>query len=179
MRFKVGDKVRFNYNSKKYIGTVVETNTGQKKDCYLIKIPGFNGHDGLEWSLHGPYPTDEYRYLFESEVSSYQLAIKELEGKVIVLRNGSRYFVYADKDGKFWAADYYKFITLSTYNDDLTYSGSGEFDIIEVRELKIGYLSEIIRGSEIIWKGNELKKMTKKEIEKQLGYRIEIVEENK
>ena len=31
MRFKVGDKVRFNYNSKKYIGTVVETNTGQKK----------------------------------------------------------------------------------------------------------------------------------------------------
>ena len=121
MRFKVGDKVSYKYNGKKFIGTVVETNTGISKDCYLIKIPGFNGHDGLENSLYGPYPTNEYRYVLETDISDYQLSIKELVGKVIVLRNGSRYFVYADKDGKFWAADYYKFITLSTYNDRLKY----------------------------------------------------------
>lgn len=177
MRFKVGDKARYKYNGKEYIGTVVETNTGQHKDCYLIKIPGFDGHNGLNSSLYGPYPTDEYRYVFETEMSDYQLSIKELVGKVIVLRNGDRYFVYVDEDGKFWAADYYRCIILATYNDNLTYSGDSKFDIVEVCEPEIGCFTEMIKGSKIIWKGNESKKMTKKEIEKQLGYRIEIIEE--
>lgn len=182
MRFKVGDIVRVKPDlnlSNQYKGYIVETNSGEYKKSYLVKIPGYDGHDGLLYSKHGPYPTKEYWYVSDGErqLEVYKPTINELVGKVIVLRNETAYFVYKDSNDEIWGANNYHIITLSTYNDDLTYSGNDCFDIIIVKEPNISNLSYIYNGNEIIWEGNELKKMTKKEIEQQLGYRIEIVEE--
>ena len=50
MRFKVGDIVRVKPDlnlSNQYKGYIVETNSGEYKKSYLVKIPGYDGHDGF------------------------------------------------------------------------------------------------------------------------------------
>ena len=113
-----------------------------------------------------------------------------LTGMTVTLRNGERKIVYLkacssyNPEGMnillgstgFWGK-------LDNYNNDLTYNGDAQRDIIKVEIPNVIYdlfypLSETNR-SEIIWERPEpRKKTTISEIEKILGYKVEIINDN-
>ena len=90
--------------------------------------------------------------------------------RVVELRNGERYLVVGD----FLMGESDYFIK-GDFTDDLANHGLRKFDIVRIYEEipKIGALYYKELG--IIWE-RKPKKMTKEEIEKALGYEIEIVE---
>lgn len=98
----------------------------------------------------------------------------DLESRMLVeLRNGGRYIVtdtiIVDETG---------FLRLSNYNNDLLDVSDRQWDIVKVFG-KITALRECkypIEKLNLLWQRPEPKKMTKTEIEKELGYKIEIVE---
>ena len=109
-----------------------------------------------------------------------------LTGMTVTLRNGERKIVYlkacsfCNPEGmniligsEFWSK-------LDDYNNDLTYNGDAQRDIIKVEIPNVIYdlfhpLSETNR-SEIIWERPEpRKKITISEIEAILGYKVEII----
>lgn len=70
---------------------------------------------------------------------------------------------------------------LDKFDDDLTYEGVNDLDIMEVW----GFASHImdvfsltINSRKLLWKREEPKKLTVAEIEQILGYKVEIVSEN-
>lgn len=106
-------------------------------------------------------------------------------GMIVTLRNGNKKQVYIDvvtnnlqnanviTDGNTWSDLYH-------YNEDLTYKGSRELDIVKVAY--VGFVIGLHAGVEspvgnTIWERKEPKKMTVAEIETILGYKIEIVSE--
>ena len=98
-------------------------------------------------------------------------ALKEflVDRRVIELRNGERYLVI----GNFFMGENDFFIK-DDFTDDLASRGLHKFDIVRIYEdiPKIGALYYKELG--IIWE-RKPKKMTKEEIEKALGYEIEII----
>lgn len=106
-------------------------------------------------------------------------------GYVLEQRNGVMVMVmdtrnvgraYVEEDGSMWIEE-------SKYGDDLVYKspyvGSlPELDIVAVYGFcdNPRYSREAsTRGRELLWDREEAKKMTVEEIEKELGYKIEIV----
>ena len=110
-------------------------------------------------------------------------------GHVVTLRNGESYMVFrncmyhnakdvlVNKD-KSW-------FRLSDFKDDLTFDDSSEFinyprncDIMKVETTEHPYsLVENYGKKKVVWERHEAKKITVSEIEKILGFKIEIVAE--
>lgn len=109
-----------------------------------------------------------YKMVFEKEKP-----LKEFltERRVVELRNGDRYLVVGD----FLMGENDYFIK-DDFTDDLANRGLRKLDIVRIYEKipRIGALHYKELG--IIWE-RKPKKMTKKEIEKALGYEIEIIKE--
>ena len=108
-------------------------------------------------------------------------------GMIVTLRNGNKKQVYIDvvtnnlqngnviTDGSTWSDLYH-------YNEDLTYKGLRELDIVKVAY--VGFVTGLHAGVEspvgnTIWERKEAKQMTVSEIEAILGYKVEIVSEVK
>ena len=91
------------------------------------------------------------------------------ERRVVELRNGDRYLVV----GEFLMGENDYFIK-DDFTNDLANRGLRKFDIVRIYEEipRIGALHYKELG--IIWE-RKPKKMTKEEIEKALGYEIEII----
>ena len=110
-----------------------------------------------------------YKMVFKEEKT-----LKEnlTERRVVELRNGERYLVVGD----FLMGENDYFIK-DDFTNDLTNRGLHKFDIVRIYEdiPKIGALH--YKELDIIWE-RKPKKMTKEEIEKALGYEIEIIEKN-
>ena len=108
-----------------------------------------------------------YKMVFKEEKT-----LKEnlTERRVVELRNGERYLVVGD----FLMGENDYFIK-DDFTNDLTNRGLHKFDIVRIYEdiPKIGALH--YKELDIIWE-RKPKKMTKEEIEKALGYEIEIIE---
>lgn len=102
-------------------------------------------------------------------------SLKEIltERRVVELRNGERYLVVGD----FLMGESDYFIK-DDFTDDLANRGLRKLDIIRIYEdiHKIETLHD--KDLDIIWE-RKPKKMTKEEIEKALGYEIEIIKEVK
>lgn len=103
-------------------------------------------------------------------------------GQVIKLRRGIIYMVMCNKFGKMCFARSGGFMDLDSYNYLLNAkSGNREFDIIEVydRPSLCCFTAEVsTENRELLWKREEekpAKKMTVSEIEKILGYKVEVV----
>ena len=87
----------------------------------------------------------------------FTLAIGE---KYITLGNGTSYII---SNGKLWSSNLDE-----AYNEDLR----------DVCDCDINDIIKITHEGEVVWeRKEEIKKMTLKEIEKELGYKIEIVNE--
>lgn len=102
--------------------------------------------------------------------------VKDRQGdiKMVMPTQDSMIVVY--KDGASWG-------DMNYINDDLTYKDSrhNEFDIMKVygfSKYGIEVLGFKIGNRPLLWERKEPKKMTVAEIEKALGYEVEIVSES-
>ena len=107
-------------------------------------------------------------------------------GMTVKIRKGERYLVIKNYETKLYGVcdvlvNKNSFLTLNDYNEDLILKDKNDFqfDIMEV--YKPVYDSHIFdfEEHELIWEREEAKEMTLEEIEKELGYKIEIVKEDK
>ena len=183
MKFKVGDKVKV-------------------KDSWF----GFTGEVGLIVRIDGPakYP---YRVKFdvvdeEDEELFAEGSLELVKGKQsftksdlktgmgVVLRNGDKAHVLLGTDD----GDVMRFLekdtwdTLKSANEDLTWKGMDNFDIVEVYSTKLAsrYLTDMVFEEKCVFKREEPNpepkpepeptKMTMKEINEHFGKAIEIVE---
>ena len=183
MKFKVGDKVKV-------------------KDSWF----GFTGEVGLIVRIDGPakYP---YRVKFdvvdeEDEELFAEGSLELVKGKQsftksdlktgmgVVLRNGDKAHVLLGTDD----GDVMRFLekdtwdTLKSANEDLTWKGMDNFDIVEVYSTKLAsrYLTDMVFEEKCVFKREEPKpepkpepepiKMTMKEINEHFGKAIEIIE---
>lgn len=103
-------------------------------------------------------------------------------GMVVETRNGEKYLVMLgpDCEGRELINFGYGFMPLSRYANNLMIkTGDEEFDIMKVYSVE-GSICWLLRDKkrmnfELIWQRKEIKEMTVKEIEKELGYKIKIV----
>ena len=179
MKFKVGDKVKV-------------------KDSWF----GFTGEVGLIVRIDGPakYPyqvkfdvvDEEDKELFaegslELVKGKQSFTKSDLKtGMGVVLRNGDKAHVLLGTDD----GDVMRFLekdtwdTLKSANEDLTWKGMDNFDIVEVYSTKLAsrYLTDMVFEEKCVFKREEPKpepeptKMTMKEINEHFGKPIEIVE---
>ena len=73
-------------------------------------------------------------------------------------------------------------LSLDGFDKDLNYAYDDEYDIMKVSKVFEGYLlmpknwNEKTLNNNLLWEREETKKMTVSEIQKELGYKIEIIE---
>ena len=99
-------------------------------------------------------------------------------GMLVQVRNGHVYMVINDT-----LVRDVKFISLDNINNDLNYMyHDGEWDIMKVSKVLDSYYlmpkcwNEEKLNKNLLWEREETKKMTVSEIQKELGYKIEIIE---
>lgn len=169
-KFKVGDKVKviscYNADSikREYIGkifTIQQVNPDKR--CMSM---------GTHYSFKEGYCSYIF---FEGELELVKFTKSDLKnGMVVTFKNGFRGLVV---DNIIIGNSIY--CDLSDYNDDLTTKdNSTSLNIIKVYNALShrgfrNYLSD--DNLELIWEREKPKKMTKQEIEKELGYSIEII----
>lgn len=135
--------------------------------CPLKNIDGIDGRCGCIEDWDDEKVERAYKMIFEEEK-----VLKDFltDRRVVELRNGERYLIVGD----FFMGENDYFIK-GDFTDDLTNRGLRKFDIVRIYEdiCRIETLHN--KDLDIIWE-RKPKKMTKEEIEKALGYEIEIVE---
>lgn len=170
MKFKVGDKVRvrkdlvenesysgvvFAKAMKRFVGEIVTIDT--VGITYKIK------EDNDKWW----HWTDE---MFEPNELNFTKSDLQ-DGMVVEYRNGKRRMVLGDK----FIGEYH-YLLINDFNDSLENNYSPD----SVDKVYKSYASNLLEyfddeNIELIWERNPAKKMTIAEIEKELGYKIEIV----
>ena len=135
--------------------------------CSLRNIHSADGCDGPIEDWEEEKIERAYKMVFEEEK-----VLKEFltDRRVVELRNGDRYLIVGD----FFMGENDYFIK-GDFTDDLAHFGLRNFDIVRIYEdiPMIEFLH--YKDLNVIWE-RKPKKMTKEEIEKVLGYEIEIVE---
>ena len=137
--------------------------------CPLRNIDGDNGCCGCIEDWGGEKVDRAYQIIIMEEKPLKEFLV---DRRVVELRSGDRYLVVGD----FLMGENDYFIK-DDFTNDLTNRGLRKFDIVRIYEEipRIGALH--YKELDIIWE-RKPKKMTKEEIEKALGYEIEIIEEN-
>ena len=168
MKFKIGDKVEVIANTSsceakdRYIGCVFTINSINPNILNNIR------HYGVKEDCGYVFYDDELELLTENHFTKFDLKNK----MVVELKNGLKGIIVDNLIiGKNFFSD------LSKYNDDLTNFGKN-LDIVAVYEpwAYMGfedYLND--NNLALVWKREELVKMTKEEIEEELRYKIEII----
>ena len=135
--------------------------------CPLRNIDGEAGCCGCIEDWDDEKVEGAYKMVFEEEKVLKEFLV---DRRVVELRNGERYLIVGD----FFMGENNFFIK-GDFTDDLANHGLRKFDIVRIYEeiSEIGTLYN--KDLDIIWE-RKPKKMTKEEIEKALGYEIEIVE---
>ena len=136
--------------------------------CPLKNIDGADDCGGCIEDWDDEKINKAYKMISREEKNLKEFLVNR---RVVELRNGERYLVVGD----FLMGENDYFIK-DDFTDDLTNCGLRKFDIVRIYEEipKIGALYYKELG--IIWE-RKPKKMTKEEIEKALGYEIEIISE--
>lgn len=178
MKFKVGDRVRvrkglvdgqeydgqkFMGDMKKFIGEIV-TIESVYSDYYHIKEEN-NEYNSCLWSWRW---TDN---MFESKIINFTKSDLK-DGMVVEYRDGGRALVLGG-----WLFDETSCLLIENFNDNFENCYDGKNSVDKVYTSNAPSLSEYFDNNmlKLIWKRNPVKKMTIAEIEKELGYKIEIV----
>ena len=185
MKFKVGDKVKvkdswFGFTGE--VGLIVRID-GPAKYPYRVKFDVVDEEDEelfAEGSLELVKEKAEKQSFTKSDLKT---------GMGVVLRNGDKAHVLLGTDD----GDVMRFLekgtwdTLKSANEDLTWKGMDNFDIVEVYSTKLAsrYLTGMVFEEKCVFKREpkpepkpepEPTKMTMKEINEHFGKQIEIVE---
>ena len=136
--------------------------------CTLRNIHSADGSAGLIADWEEEKIDMAYEMIFEEE----KILKKILTDRhVVELRNEERYLVVGD-----FLMGENNYFTKGDFVDNLTHIGLHKLDIVRVYE-KISKINTLYsKDLDIIWE-RKPKKMTKEEIEKALGYEIEIIKE--
>lgn len=106
-------------------------------------------------------------------------------GMVLTLRNGKEYMVFKDCKTTNYSGDFYVNVessewgNLNNFNDDLTHNQYRHLDIMRIDV--VGIITNLTNyanfkgNSYCIWERKEKKSLTLEEVEKLLGYPVEIV----
>ena len=168
MKFKVGDKVRVvkivsNPAKNKHLGKILTIKSLNPNGDYTYDVP----HYGIE--------EEEVRYVFfETELELFEFTKADLkDGMVVEYRDGNKRVVLGDK---LMGENCY--LPLRCICDDLTGASGKCYDIVKVYTSSAHTLHDYCdsRYLTLIWEA-PAKKMTVAEIEKELGYKVEIVSE--
>lgn len=168
MKYKVGDKVRVKedlkvdeiYGRERFVDNMehlkgkIVTIEEVMQSAYRIKENDF-------------YWTDEMFEYVENEIKT----IEDLQtNDIITLRNGDKLVVDYDKDVvDVLVSEGNILVNLNSFNPDLTCKHNYDYDIVKV-ERPVGYETAYAREK-------AKKRMTIAQICKELGYDVEIVEE--
>lgn len=162
MKFKVGDKVR------------VVTVRDERKNKYLdtiLTVEKVNSQPYFTKEEHYSLGEDYVFFPDELELAPFTKADLK-DGMVVECHNGDRYLVVNDR-----LINHEGWLRISNFSNNLS-SDSVEFTIDKVYET-IGYNFQTLFNDgklTLIWEREELaKKMTVEEIEKELGYKVEII----
>lgn len=177
MKYKIGDKVRvrndlsvdksyggtrFDSQMTKFIGkviTIAQCDSVDNRCVYNIE------EDKCRAKL---YWTEE---MFESNKLEFTKSDLK-DGMVVEYRDGGRALVLGD-----WLFDETSCLLIENFNDNFENCYDGKNSVDKVYTSNAHSLSEYFDNNmlKLIWKRNPVKKMTIAEIEKELGYKIEIV----
>lgn len=168
MKFKIGDRVRVTNataHRAKEIGNIYTIEAVNKRGlkCYPRK--------GVNY-----YSTQSDYIFYEDELELVPFAKADLkDGMVVEIRNGKRFLVLNDKlIGKD------SWISIEYILDDLSHNN--ESLIIDKVYATSAYLIEEFFNDKyltLLWeRPKSAKKMTVEEIEKELGYKVEIVSDS-
>lgn len=163
MKFKVGDRVKVvktisTYASKKeYIGRVL-TITNIREGDYPYNIE----------------PTEFWWREDELELAPFTKSELK-DGMVVGMRDGTYRFVFNDA-----LVSFYSHIMLSVFDDNMMHPSCEAYNIDKVYTTSARTLNRLFDTNNLtlIWerpKEEPAKKMTVEEIEKELGYKVEIV----
>lgn len=103
-------------------------------------------------------------------------------GMLVTFRNGKKMCVYLNVDTSLCKSqnvltDGVTWMDFDYVNDDLTNLSSSYFDIMEIEVPIIATDIPYHNGTKSIWQRQKPKKMTVAEVEKILGYKVEIISE--
>ena len=181
MKFKVGDKVKvkdswFGFTGE--VGLIVRIDDPAKYP-YRVKFDVVDEEDEEIFAEGSLELVKEKQSFTKSDLKT---------GMGVVLRNGDKAHVLLGTDD----GDVMRFLekgtwdTLESANEDLTWKGMDNFDIVEVYSTKLAnrYLTDMVFEEKCVFKREEPKpepkpeptKMTMKEINEHFGKPIEIVE---
>ena len=179
MKFKVGDRVRViksiypfsknpNPNKQMYINKV-----------FKIRAINPNGSTHYNETHYGVEADENYSYIFlESELEPADFTKSDLkDGMVVEYRDGDRRIVLGDK-----LIGYDSWVDIVAFNDNLECKNNKDLNIDKVYNSDSHILKDYFKDKSLtlIWERNKkeeepAKKMTVAEIEKELGYKVEIV----
>lgn len=136
--------------------------------CPLRNIHSADGSAGLIADWEEETIDMAYKMVFEEEKTLKKILTNRC---VVELRNKERYLVVGD-----FLMGENNYFTKGDFVDNLSHIGLHKLDIVRVYE-KISKIEALYnKDLDIIWE-RKPKKMTKEEIEKALGYEIEIIKE--
>lgn len=134
--------------------------------CLLKNINGDNGCVGYIEDWEDEKVERAYKMILKEEKTLKKLLT---DRRVVELRNGDRYLVVGD-----FLMGENNFFIKGDFTDDLANCGLRKLDIVRIYE-EISRIETLYnKDLNIIWE-RKPKKMTKEEIEKALGYEIEII----
>lgn len=98
-------------------------------------------------------------------------------GMVVKTKEGMKYLLIEAREELILVGKE-EWTTLRHYRDDLLHDIYNDLDIVEIYATNHGTFNDMIEFGRLIWKRENKKKMTVSQIEKELGYEIEIVRED-
>ena len=180
MKFQVGDKVKVvevfdtkGSHRAKEIGKIltIQNVNHMGLDCYPRK--------GINYYAFDDGETDYIFYEDELELAPFTKSDLK-DGMVVELRKGRKALFLNNT----FMTECNTWLSLKDYNENLTYSSQNStnspYDICKVFNSEAVIIDDIFKNNKLnlIWerpKEEPTKKMTVEEIEKELGYKVEIV----
>lgn len=176
MKYKVGDKIKVRsdlkvgkmYGAHQFVPAMVEY---VGKTMTIKEVTGNDYHlkeDDGEWCWTDEMLKDSLKSILEPCM-------------VVKMRNGTLNMVMMGNDRSIFLIGRCKgYVYLKGYDDNLKYRfGVTDFDIVEIYGLSYNPQKSMDISTEcryLLWKRDEVKKMTVAEIQEALGYKIEIME---
>ena len=162
MKFKVGDRVK----------VVRNISNLQEKYDYVGKTYIIKNTQGIHSEYGQSYGIGQTYVVYENELEFVFTKADLKSGMVVECHNGDRYLVVNDR-----LINHEGWLRISNFSNNLS-SDSVEFTIDKVYET-IGYNFQTLFNDgklTLIWEREApAKKMTVEEIEKELGYKVEII----
>lgn len=176
MKYKIGDKVRvigdLEWDDSRF-PTCGVTEEMQDLSGKIVTIERTSGED--RYWIYEDDNKYEWRGRMFTSIAEFQLCDLK-SGMVVEVRNGGRYLVLKDRDDISLMNESGSTYLGGSHDNNLKYYDKN-FDVMKVFD-KVRVFRNVKTTTDLLWERKEPKKMTLKEVEKELGYAVEVVLES-